>query len=111
MGEEMNEFEKASSAVSPHSYEMDHENVIEFEKDAKVATVTFCQGRYVSKIKKLAEKYPDQVEITSEKKNTIVAHVPVSWVKVNPPKQMNLSDERKEELANRLARIRENRTV
>ena len=35
------------------------ENVVEFYADDKRATGTFTQGRYVSKIKKLAEKYPD----------------------------------------------------
>ena len=106
MGEGMNEFEKASSAVSPHSYEMDHENVIEFERDAKLATVTFCQGRYVSRIKKLAEKYPDQVEITSEKKGTIVAHIPVSAIKINISSR-EFTDEEREAARARLQKFRE----
>ena len=58
-------------------YLLEQENVIEFLKDAKTATVTFSQGRYISKIKKLAEKHPDEVEIIAVNKNSIMAHIPV----------------------------------
>lgn len=83
----------------------DHENVIEFERDSKTATVTFCQGRYISRIKKLAERFPDDVEIISDGKS-LVAHIPSRWIKINPPKQLDLSDERREELAERLRNLR-----
>lgn len=83
----------------------DHENVIEFERGSKTATVTFCQGRYISRIKKLAERFPDEVEIISDGKS-IVAHIPSKWVKVNPPKQVDISDERREELAERCRNLR-----
>lgn len=51
------------------------ENGIEFIKDAKTAMVQFCQGRYKSRIKKLAEN----------KDGTLLAHIPVEWVKISPP--------------------------
>ena len=60
----MNEFEKACEEVDK-DFTTEKENVIEFMKDAKTATVTFSQGRYITKIKNLAEKYPDKVEITA----------------------------------------------
>ncbi len=62
------------------------ENGIEFIKDAKTATVQFCQGRYKSRIKKLAEKYPEECEILEENPDgTLLAHIPVEWVKISPP--------------------------
>ena len=62
------------------------ENGIEFIKDAKTATVQFCQGRYKSRIKKLAEKYPEDCAILAENKDgTLLAHIPVEWVKISPP--------------------------
>lgn len=107
----MTDFEKAVSETQKdmdmQSYQFDYENVIEFTRNAKVATVTFCQGRYVSKIKKLKERFPDDVEITSEKKGTIVAHVPTKWVKISPPRKVDLTDERKEASAERLRKWRE----
>lgn len=79
------------------------ENVVEFYADDKRATGTFTQGRYVSKIKKLAEKYPDECQIVAENSDfSIVAHFPTKWVKISPPKQ--ISDETKERLAEQLRR-------
>lgn len=77
-----------------------NENVIEFLRDEKTATVTFCQGRFITKIRKLTERFPDDVIITHENNDgSIVAHVPTRWIRINPPKEM--SDEYKEQLAER----------
>ncbi len=79
----------------------DHENVIEFEKGSKTATVTFCQGRYISRIKKLKEKFPDDVEIISDEKS-LLAHIPSKWIKINPPKRVDFSEEQRIAAAERL---------
>ena len=76
------------------------ENTIEFTRDSKTATVTFSQGRYISKIKKLAESHPEECKILVENKDgSIVARVPVSWIKINPGR--NISEEEREERAKR----------
>lgn len=103
----MNEFEKACEEVDK-DFTTEKENVIEFMKDAKTATVTFSQGRYITKIKNLAEKYPDKVEITAVNDDgSIVAHIPVSAIKINIIER-NLSEEQKQEAAERLNKGREN---
>ena len=62
------------------------ENVIEFVKDSERAAVTFCQGRYKSRIKKLAAERPEECEILAENKDgTLLAHISVEWVKISPP--------------------------
>ena len=77
------------------------ENVIEFLKDSKTATVTFCQGRFVTKIKKLAEKYPDEVKITTENRDgSIVAHVPTSYITLSN-RTKNLTDEQRRAIADK----------
>ena len=82
-----------------------NENVIEFLRDSKTATVTFCQGRYVSKVKKLAEEYPEDVQITYENPDgSIVAHVPTKWIKISAPRKM--TEEQREKCAERLAQYR-----
>lgn len=82
-----------------------NENVIEFFRNQEKATVTFCQPRFVSKIKKLAEEYPEDVQITYENPDgSIVAHVPTKWVKVSAPRKM--SEEQREMFAERLAQYR-----
>ena len=79
------------------------ENVIEFIKDSERATVTFCQGRYKSRIKKLAAKRPEECEIVAENQDSsLCAHIPVAWIKINPTKQ--LPEEQRREIAERFKR-------
>lgn len=62
------------------------ENVIEFIKDEKRATVTLSQGRYKSRVRKLAAEHPEECQILAENKDgSLCAHIPVSWVKISPP--------------------------
>ncbi len=81
------------------------ENVIEFIKDAETATLQFCQMRYKSRIRKLAEKYPKECQIVAENPDgTLLVHIPVEWVKIIPPRQ--LSEKQRREIAERLSRTR-----
>lgn len=79
-----------------------NENVIDWIRDSKYATVTFSQGRYITKIKKLAEKYPDECEIVAENKDgSILAHIPVKWIKISANKS-NMPEEQRIASAERL---------
>lgn len=78
---------KSSEIYLPDSTNV-NENVIEFLKVQKRATLTFSQGRYVSKAKKLAESHPDECQVVAENKDgSICAHVPVRWIKIIPPRE------------------------
>lgn len=80
----MNEFEKACNEVEKdRDYSLEQENAISFLKDSDIATVTFTQGRYITKIKKLSEKYPEDVQIVARTKGSITAYIPVSYIKIN----------------------------
>ena len=82
------------------------ENVIEFLYNQKVATVTFTQGRFITKIRRLAESHPNECQITATNKDgSIVAHIPTSWIRINPT--LELSDEQKEKLAERARHMNE----
>ena len=84
-----------------------NENVIEWIRDSKYATVTFSQGRYITKIKKLAEKYPDECEIVAENKDgSIMAHIPVKWILISN-RSRELSEEERQVIADRLRNTRE----
>ena len=103
----MKEFEKACEEVEKdRDYELNQENCIEWIRNSNTATVTFTQGRYISKIEKLAVRFPDEVKITHRNYtkdgnvNCIVAHIPVSYIKINN-KTQNLSDEEREVLRER----------
>jgi len=70
------------------------ENVIEFERNYSRATGTFCQPRYISRIRKLAEERPEACQIVAENKDgTIVAHFPTEWIRINPG--VELTEEQK----------------
>ena len=70
------------------------ENVIEFVQNSDTATVTFTQGRFISRIRRLAESHPNDCQITTVNRDgSIVAHIPTSWIKINPKRE--LSDELK----------------
>lgn len=81
------------------------ENVIEFVQNSDTATVTFCQGRYITRIKELAEKKPDKCQITTVNKDgSIVAHIPTSWIRINPNRE--LSEEVLEKYSENMKRVR-----
>lgn len=83
------------------------ENVIEWLRDSKTATLTICQGRYKSKIEKLAEQYPDEVQILQRNEDgSILVKVPTNYIKISRPKQV--SEEQRIESARRLAFYRSN---
>jgi hypothetical protein len=81
-----------------------NENVIEFVQNSSTATVTFTQGRYISRIRELAEKKPDKCQImTVNKDGSIVAHIPTSWIKINPDRE--LTDEQRAIMSERAKNV------
>ena len=75
-----------------------NENVIEFSDDQQFASVTASKRRLINRIKKLAHKFPDDVQILhTNNDGSVFAHVPTSWVKINPPRQ--ISDEQRQRLS------------
>lgn len=79
-----------------------NEYAIEWVLGDTVATATVPESTALNnKLKRLSEKYPDKVKVI----NSELFHIPSTWVKVNPPRQM--SDEQKEELRERIKQIRE----
>lgn len=51
-----------------------------------MASVTVFQGKYMNQIKKLAEKYPDEVKIVKTAKENdgmMVVHLPKKFVKIS----------------------------
>ena len=101
----MNEFEKACEVDNSDGF-TSHENVIEFLRNSKVATVTLSQPKYINKIKKLAEQFPDEVEIIMENSDgSLLAHIPTSYIKINNPPKREYSDEEKAIMVERLRKI------
>ena len=77
------------------------ENAIEWINGQELVTVTLSQGRYISKLKRLAEKFPEEVEIVKiNEDGTVLAHIPLSYIKINRASR-NLTEEEREELSER----------
>lgn len=65
------------------------ENVIEFLENQERATVTFSQGRYKTRIRRLAAERPEECRIVAENKDgSLCAHIPVAWIKINLTQQL-----------------------
>lgn len=103
----MTKFEQVANILNNSDAPDLRENCIYWLDGDKVATVNFVsRSRYASKVRKLREKFPDDVKIFSDRKDgSLIAAVSVKMVKINL-KQMNLTDERKEELRERISAIR-----
>ena len=80
-----------------------NENVIEWLKDEKTATLSITQVRTITKVMRLSEERPEECKIIAANADgSIVAKVPVSWIKISPPKQF--TEEQRKEMGNRLNR-------
>jgi len=65
------------------------ENVIEFLENQERVTVTFSQGRYKSRIRKLAKEKTGECQIVAENQDgSLCARIPVAWIKINPAQQL-----------------------
>lgn len=85
----------------------EYENAIEFLDGQKTAAVTLHDRRLRNRILKLAEERPDEVAVIcrpEENNGFLFAHIPVKWLRIQPPKQM--SEEQREKAKERLARVR-----
>lgn len=92
----------------------ENENAIEWLDNRQKATVTLHGGRLKNRVLRLAEEYPDDVEIRREPDGNggfLVAKIPAKWVKITPPRRLELTDEQKEELMARLGITKTSRNV
>ena len=77
----------------------ERENAIEWLDGQMTATVTLCSQKLRNKVMRLAEQYPDDVEIRAEPESnngTLVTHIPRKWVKISPPPRREMTDEQRE---------------
>ena len=87
------------------------ETCIEYLDIDKHATFCSSERKWINKIYKLKEKYPNDVHIeVSEEENDgmIIAQVPKTWMKLSPPKQVNFTDEQRAAMAERMRAARSN---
>ena len=102
----MTDFPTAMNSTLPKgASDYSRENVIGWYKNSEIATVTFSQGRYISKIKKLAEKHPDDVKVLENVDGTILAYIPVKAIHIGI-RNIKMSDEQKKAVSERFKNAR-----
>ena len=68
------------------------------------------ERRFITKVQKLKEQYPDQVRIIREPEENdgcIYCEMPTEWFTIRVPKKMHFTEEQKEAMKQRLLRSRE----
>ena len=105
----MTKFEEVSSLLTDSKENM-REYCIYWNAGDKYATVNFpTTSKYATKVKRLAEKKPDEVRIFSETGGYIVAGIPVKAVKLNiiEGQHREYTEEELEELRERMKKVQE----
>lgn len=78
------------------------ENVIEWLNGQHTITCTLSQGKFISKVKKLKEKFPDKVKIIHENEDgSILCKLPLKALKLSIIEK-ELTEEQKQELSTSL---------
>ena len=65
------------------------DNSVEWYTGQTIVTATFSQRKWINKLKRLAEKHPDEVTIEKEYDDCILVHMPIGYVKISPPKKVS----------------------
>ena len=87
-----------------------NENCVEFLNNQKTMTVSFCSQKWITKIKKLSQSNPDDVEIIAENKDgSICAKLPIKYLKISAPRKV--SDEQRQKASERFKKLREENTL
>lgn len=71
------------------------------------------ERRWINAIRKLADQRPEECIVLKEPEQNggfIYAKFPQKWVRVRPPKEMVMTEEKRANLIKKLEEIRENRT-
>lgn len=113
---EVSTLERLAQVVECNAKEIalpDHygnENVIEWVKDGKMATLSLTQGRTISRVMKLAKSRPEECKIVAQNTDgSICARVPVGWIKISPIREV--SEVQKEAARVRMKEMRENKIL
>lgn len=84
------------------------ENSLNWFTNEQVVSGTFTQPRLISKIKKLAEKFPDEVKIEYVNKDgSILCELPLRAIKINLSPKREYTEEEREVMRERMKKLRE----
>lgn len=82
------------------------DNNIEWVQGDTIVTASFHAKKYINKVKRLAEQYPDEVDYKENKDGTIICHFPLRYVKISHPATRELTEEQRQASRERFAAYR-----
>lgn len=71
------------------------------------ATFFTTEAKWIRKIKSLQTTYPNLIITINETPDSILVHLPKSWMKISPPRKMNLTEEQRQAARDRMLQARE----
>lgn len=98
-------FKRKEKKMEKINYAGDKEIVISYG-EGTVASLSTSFLKYCNKAKKLAEDYPGQVEIYTNKDGSVYITFPPEWIKFPSPKKI-MTEENKIKAAERMKKARE----
>ena len=94
------------------NYDIVPENVLEFLTNQRTVTCTFNAPKWKNKIMRYAESHPDDVKIIAQNESSILAKIPISWLKISPKRKgREFTDEERAAAAARLRVAREKKSL
>lgn len=84
------------------------ETCVEFYGDASYLSWYSSETKYINKMRKLLKEHPNEVKVISDDDYGMMVHVPKKWFKApNVPKRVNMTEEQKLAISERLRAARE----
>ena len=88
------------------------ETAFDYYGNEKNAYFSTSENKWIKRIYELKKQYPEQVNIKiypEDNDGCLCATLPKTWLKLNPPRKMELSDEDREQRRARVLVARESR--
>lgn len=73
------------------------------------ATFFTTEAKWIRKIKSLQQSHPNEITIINESDDSIMVHIPKTWMKISPPRKMTLTDEQRLAAGERMKNARKNK--
>ena len=87
------------------------ETCVEFYGDANSLSGYSSETKYINKMRKLLQEHPNEVKVISDDDYGMMVHVPKKWFKApNVPRTRVLTEEQKQQAADRLKKMREGKS-
>lgn len=79
-------------------------------KDEAKITLSLSSKRFINKVKRICSEHPEDTKLIENDDGTVYAELPLGCLKISYPRKVELTEEQKEELRERVKVAREKRS-